>query len=409
MKKSLFSSLKVTFAAFFCYALLFACVSCKDSIVDITAINSTDFNVPLDAETSIDTDFDGLSFYPINQFTTPDKWKKLASFEEMREAVEVDSTSLAKLDTKRLMQVCFEYPLLLNYYCHNDKVAGLESICNSFAGFRILKTREDYRENLSTFIACFEHSIQSLSEAGNRNYPRLLAEAVNILLYGQFYLTKSGYLYTPCLTHSIETPYGQTVYHFHRAEADPEKIEESNRYYITSYPNATFVSTSTTSYNCHSYAWNMSHGGITSWINRFEPTSSVSSEDNLSKYWTNDRYIAVSASSSTMSVIYYPLSDHSARKYSSTLYISKWGDAPLMKHAPGYGPYSNMNNRQYYGTRPYQLSGDEFIYDNSPINSHVYTVQDIPSWMGHTTSWMVLNGRGEEEDCIITTYGDSFQ
>ena len=30
------------------------------------------------------------------------------------------------------------------------------------------------------------------------------------------------------------------------------------------------------------------------------------------------------------------------------MYESKWGKGPVMRHAPGYGPYDYMNYRKYY-------------------------------------------------------------
>lgn len=48
--------------------------------------------------------------------------------------------------------------------------------------------------------------------------------------------------------------------------------------------------------------------------------------------------------------IHYYMSDHSAIVSTSVsgMYESKWGAGPLMRHAPNYGPYLNMDKRNYY-------------------------------------------------------------
>ena len=54
-------------------------------------------------------------------------------------------------------------------------------------------------------------------------------------------------------------------------ELSDEEIEAINNEYITSYPQAIFLDDATTTYNCHSYAWNISAGGTTvCWINQYD-------------------------------------------------------------------------------------------------------------------------------------------
>lgn len=69
---------------------------------------------------------------------------------------------------------------------------------------------------------------------------------------------------------------------------------------------------------------------------------------NIAKYWTNDYYTETTEVNAVK--IFYYNSDHSAVASNtvSGMYESKWGSGPLMRHAPGYGPYLNMDQRKYY-------------------------------------------------------------
>lgn len=145
---------------------------------------------------------------------------------------------------------------------------------------------------------------------------------------------------------TLYTPMGSPVEGFIRGEElSDEEIEAINNEYITSYPQAIFLDDATTTYNCHSYAWNISAGGTTvCWINQYDHEG----EPNISKYWTDGSY--QSTTENLAYKIFYYNGDHSATRSSvAGYYESKWGSAPLMRHAPGYGPSSyNMSSRRYY-------------------------------------------------------------
>lgn len=122
-----------------------------------------------------------------------------------------------------------------------------------------------------------------------------------------------------------------------------------NEEYCTKFPNATMLSTSTITYNCHSYTWNLSDGGNTTcWINQVTSTNGP----NIAKYWTNDYYTETTEANAKK--VFYYQSDHSAIVSETVpgMYESKWGAMPLMRHAPDYGPYLNMNIRKYYNHIP---------------------------------------------------------
>lgn len=151
-----------------------------------------------------------------------------------------------------------------------------------------------------------------------------------------------------CMADSYGTIYtkgGKAVQILIRGEqySSSEK-QEYAEYYQQTFPLAVMLGDATTTYNCHSYAWNMTDGGDVCWINQYDSDGNA----NILKYWTND-YYAATTEDKAVKVFYYD-SDHSAvvSKTVSGMYESKWGAMPLMRHAPGYGPYMNMDKRRYY-------------------------------------------------------------
>ncbi len=127
---------------------------------------------------------------------------------------------------------------------------------------------------------------------------------------------------------------------------DPEQFTAAeityvNNYYITTYPNATFVSDSTTVYNCHSYAWYSSSTSNPYWMN--DPSS----------YMSDGSYTRV-YSALQSSRVFFPVGNHSMKIYdaygralSTATVISKWGSAPVFIHNPYYSPYSTTGYKLY--------------------------------------------------------------
>jgi hypothetical protein len=102
------------------------------------------------------------------------------------------------------------------------------------------------------------------------------------------------------------------------------------------YPKATFISSSTRKYNCHSYAWYWQSSANNAWMS--SPKS----------YWTDGSYLGYcSATPPSGSKVNYPNGDHSAISLGGGYVQSKWGQGPLMKHPVGYGP-SIYNMSCYY-------------------------------------------------------------
>ncbi|MEY4928160.1 MAG: hypothetical protein RI894_2598, partial [Bacteroidota bacterium] len=133
--------------------------------------------------------------------------------------------------------------------------------------------------------------------------------------------TTFAQLYTP--RSSSVTAFGPRT-----EEWAASKIASENALAQQQYPNATFVSTSTTKYNCHSYAWNSTSTSNNYWVNDPSP------------YWLDGSYTFVATSTNAQKWYYANGGDHSANTYSGVTFQSKWGKWPVMRHAWNYCPYT---------------------------------------------------------------------
>jgi hypothetical protein len=138
----------------------------------------------------------------------------------------------------------------------------------------------------------------------------------------------------------LYTPNGSQVYAFQRTEMSPYEIAYYTERYAITYPYAEILANASTTYNCHSYAWNMIEGGSIFWLNQ---------SPDLHKYWDDGSYEETTEGNAKK--IFYYNGDHSAVKSTTHpgKYESKWGSMPLMRHDPEYGPTSySMEYRRYY-------------------------------------------------------------
>ncbi|MCD7916166.1 MAG: hypothetical protein LUG96_13495 [Tannerellaceae bacterium] len=88
---------------------------------------------------------------------------------------------------------------------------------------------------------------------------------------------------------TVYTPANNPVEGFTRQEYSSAEITSLNNQYRSAYPNAILIGDASTTYNCHSYAWNISAGGTTiCWINQ----KNASGGANISKYWSENTYMS---------------------------------------------------------------------------------------------------------------------
>ncbi|SKC56235.1 hypothetical protein SAMN06298215_1676 [Bacteroidales bacterium WCE2008] len=174
-----------------------------------------------------------------------------------------------------------------------------------------------------------------------------------------------------------KTPFGKDIV-VYSANSDFSSSERKSidNTYKRSYPSATFVSSATKKYNCHSYAWFWDSSYNPFWIDAYENGSL-----QLSKFWTNALFESCSSATGAKRA-YYSTGDHSAIVRPDGKFISKWGQAPVMIHDKNYCPYST-SGIQYFKVRSSSMYVNNYHLDGpSPIivntSQYYYYEHDWP-------------------------------
>lgn len=134
---------------------------------------------------------------------------------------------------------------------------------------------------------------------------------------------------------SVFTPNGSPVLDTYYSSEDLSKsqIASFDDYCKNTYPKAVLLSSSTTTYNCHAYAWYMTEGGSAVWMGWDTNPTNI--------YWLDDSYISTTSAPTKVS---YLSDNHSAVTTSvPNMLISKWGRYALMNHPVSHCPYDASN------------------------------------------------------------------
>ncbi|MBI3268193.1 MAG: hypothetical protein HYZ53_04170 [Planctomycetes bacterium] len=121
-------------------------------------------------------------------------------------------------------------------------------------------------------------------------------------------------------------------------ELSADEIDSMNEYWADAYPQATLLGSCSRKYNCHSYAW-YAQFATSVWIN------------DPARYWTDGSYVrTTTVPPRSGEKVFYPGDadgSHSAVSQGGGIMVSKWGQAPLMRHGLKYGPYYMAVYRSY--------------------------------------------------------------
>lgn len=79
--------------------------------------------------------------YPIKPGDT--KWEKTSSVAERIASLQIPESRLANIPTERLLDICLDYPYILDVLFCDDYQKGLEALMTEFNGFKELMSRED--------------------------------------------------------------------------------------------------------------------------------------------------------------------------------------------------------------------------------------------------------------------------
>lgn len=157
-------------------------------------------------------------------------------------------------------------------------------------------------------------------------------------------------------------------------------IAACNADVAATYPNATRLTNCSRRYNCHSYAWYSQSTSNTRWIN-------TPGDD---KYWQDGSYFPATIVAAGHKVS-YGSDDHSAIALSSSLYDSKWGQYPVMRHAPTYTPYNSSVLNVYQREGHAWLSGPSAL---SPNQSGTWYCSASGGTQPYTYSWFKSDANG---------------
>lgn len=154
------------------------------------------------------------------------------------------------------------------------------------------------------------------------------------------------------------------------------------------YPDAQILDAPSNLYNCHSYAWNMTEGGPTCWINYVKKQDGSA---NLYLYWQDGSYEQTTGS--WFSKIHYYQGDHSAVSSSvAGMYESKWGQGPLMRHTPTDVPSDyQASYRRYYLRKITLLPGSTYQFKHPNRQSATWSATGLGSNMSMQSSGLFTN------------------
>lgn len=148
----------------------------------------------------------------------------------------------------------------------------------------------------------------------------------------------------------------------------------------SNYPNAIVLAAPTAKYNCHDYAWVKSEGGQECWL--FDELTGAT---GIYKFWEDYSYVRTTSSYAEKIYYYAPnaLNRHSAIKYDSLYYISKWAWGCLVKHEPTDVPDEYYtSDMRYYAKAPKTNSGPD-ILANTTVGTYSIACDPID----YTVTW----------------------
>ncbi len=445
-----------------CQDYSFTCNS--DSFTSSSSIDKVNERIELSENIS-------SKWFSFDSIISNTKWKYSDDIDWRLSQIQIPETQLTTMPTSVLVKLCLDYPFSLDYTAADNCSDGISSLMSTFNGFEELIKRKDALKELTSQINTFSVS-EIIENAKNVhknaspkdnilyvNYVELLLSQivasqkdVNTILkldveqtsqrlfhekskypdkYGSYSLeasklveeaiktakrngaaiTSTSNTITTGSTSAITltTTFGRTVTGLvGLTEYTASEKLSLDSYYSVFYPSATLLASSSRLYNCHSYAWNMSEGGVTCWINgsnisqpNLDGTVSAN-DDNIAQYWYDGLYSMTIGRKAEK--IYYYRGDHSAiRSNVSGKYESKWGAGPLMRHSPTNCPSIYHSQYRTYFKKVGQImvcsAGVRQIYVNEACT---YSAEDLPIGLTTSYSWEVVDDKNG--DSVVGTY-----
>ena len=186
--------------------------------------------------------------------------------------------------------------------------------------------------------------------------------------------------------YDIYTPKGTPVVTFLMCESSLQDRLALDSYFAQTYPQAIQLKThkegndsisSTRKFNCHGYAWLKVETGIDRWIGTGW-ANDITDPERV--FITDGSYIKI-PQETYPGKVFWNSGDHTAVTTNQQgIFISKWNEYPLMKHAWNYSPYGT-NDLKYYIKAP-SISGPSTICSQA-----TYTINNLTE--GAVVQWSV--------------------
>lgn len=376
--------------------------------------------------------------YPIKPGTK--EWCKYESTLDRVKALQIPQLILTGLSTETLLDVCLDYPFLIELSLDDNYQKNLEIIVSQFNGLQELLNRSNLCDVLLTKNEQLMNEAPEMAKYGKRSQvifafkcfvvellltqDKLINSVVNRdkiievfkgnqsvrqknvqsfrsindvpskILSEKGILDSLGIL-TYIINYSSTTVYTPNSHPVSALTFTGTDISSGDDLYteftdtLNNHPGVNTHEAPTLKYNCHGFAWCYSEGGPKVWINN----------PNYAKYWEDGSYIEV-AEAIADKVVYS--GDHSAVRVSSSLYWSKWGGGYLVSHSPNNVPSIYGSPTTYYMKAPsLSFTGPSFV-----SNTGTYTITGLQS--GYTVEWS-LSDSYYNSNCIQKNYPSANQ
>lgn len=368
-----------------------------------------------------------------------EEWKSFNSVTEMRAACQIPNEVLTQMNTKELLELCLNYPMINDIAFFNSPEVGYSFYFNNFNGIQEFVKREDcinalierYKAEKSTSITSNDKilpitKIIELILNENNLYDRGTAEekkeidtitnsekATRTLAPENTNSTKTVPATDVIRYFYVYTPKGTAITAMIKKEANDYSNTINDNFVKDNYPNEICLARSSNKYNCHSYALHMmdGHSKDTCWIGRKDMHDEM-------PYFTDGSYIEVFEGTSPR-IVHYSTSEHTAIATETPgIFISKWSSLPLMKHSKeSCMYYKNDDDLKYYiKSSLFSINGSSSISSgNSSTYSLPYETKN-PQWTvssnlsiksGQGTSAITIEAKSAGEGTISAYQGNN--
>lgn len=382
------------------------------------------------------------------------EWNSYKNANDRKVVLQIPEDVLQNVSTQELLDICLEYPYLVDIMCYNSIQEGFNAVLKDFNGFRELIKRDNianlclsqlkkaskrigavslldsfqrgkfaYQTFVLDLIILHDPVFSKISESKKKDiFAEMIAVCDSIekrsnLFGGLTGLAKSmirksisqGAIrsYDPNIPDydpdnyeniAIYTKYNNNIPYaqiYNGTDVQPGSVSFNylmhELYYGYNLSNMpVYQAKPSYKYNCHGYAWWLHEGGDSVWIG-YTPHI----------FWDEGSYDEVSESEATH-VTY--AGNHSAIRINSQLYESKWGMLALVRHSPDNVPSNYLPNstKRYFKKRDFHIYGPLQI-----CNTASYSVSNIVS--GSTVNWSYspLTGNSYAHPYIQSTQGNT--